>query len=102
MPIINTTTAYDNGALTVADTAVGLADFTGLDAAAVLQAQRIRLTVNSNALRYFYDGATPTTTSGHLIPTNGTIEIIGNQNIQQLLVIRDGGSSAAVVVTLER
>ena len=94
--------AYAYGTGTVSTTVLDLTDLTGLTAALVNQADRLRLTVNSNAVRYRYDGGDPTTSDGHLVPTNGEILLDHNTNIRALRLIRSGGSDAAVSVTLEQ
>jgi hypothetical protein len=99
---INTTVAYAYATQTVADTALALSEFTDFAEVDMALATRIRLTVNTNAIRYRFDGGDPTTTAGHYLATNGTIPIDGSENVANFRIIRDGGSSASVSVTLEQ
>lgn len=87
---------------TVSDTALALTDIGDITAAQLDKADRVRLTVNSNAIHYRYDGGDPTTTSGHYVGTNATFVIDGHANLQALRLIRSGSSDATVAVTLER
>lgn len=98
---IHTTVAYAFGAHTVSTTVLGLVDVTGLTAALVGRAARVRLTCNSGALHYRYDGGDPTTASGHYLGVNASTEIVGAQNIEQLRLSRSGSTDAALAVTLE-
>lgn len=103
MPIINSTIAFAYSTGTVADTALAASGVgTGITAANLQQAQRMRVTCNTNSANYTYDGTAPTTSAGHNIPTSGNIEIIGQRNIAAFLIIRNGGSSASVSITLEK
>lgn len=94
--------AFAYGVLTISNIVKGFADFTGLDADDVAVAQRARLTCNSNALNYTLDGTAPTTSAGHTVAANITIEIDGNANIANFQLIRSGGSDATVAATLFR
>lgn len=102
MPNIQTTIAFAYDVDTVSTVVQTLAEIGALTQAQVDQAQRARITCNTNAINYTYDGTAPTTSAGHTIPTNGTVEIVGNQNIKNVKLIRSGGSNATVAVTLEK
>jgi hypothetical protein len=99
---LNAGTPIGFGSGTVSNTALSLADISGLTAALVDGADRVRLTVNSNALHFRYDGGDPTTSAGHQVPTNGTLILDGNHNLKALRLIRSGASDATVAITLER
>lgn len=101
MANINTTLAYAHGSATVADTVLDLTDFTGIDAADLHQAARMRLTVEAQPVRYRYDGGDATASSGHLLAAGSDLILIGNGNIANFRIIRSGGTSATVQVTLE-
>lgn len=102
MPIIQTTIAFAYDVDTLSTAVQTLAEIGALTQAQVDQAHKARITCNSNAINYTYNGTDPTTTQGHTIPTNGTVEIVGNQNIRNVKLIRSGGSNATVAVTLEK
>lgn len=89
------------GSGTISTTVSSVAGFGSLTQAQVDAAVRMRVTVNSNAVNYRYDGGDPTTSAGHTIPTNGTVLIEGNQAIQQFRMIRSGALDATVAITLE-
>jgi len=98
---IHTTTAFAFGSGSVSTTALALADLTGLSDELVAQADRARITVATNPVRYRYDGGAPTATIGHYLAANEETEIVGRQNIANLRFIRAGGSDGVVSVTLE-
>jgi hypothetical protein len=62
---------------------------------------RAWLTVHSGGIRYRYDGNNPSTTNGHLLGANGTLELIGAQAIRSFRMICDGTVDAVVAYTLE-
>jgi hypothetical protein len=100
MPI-NTTIGFDFDDATVSSTALSLVDV-GFTQAEVDQADRARITVATQAIRYRYDGGAPTASLGHLAAADTSFVIEGNQNIQQLKLIRATGADGAVSVTLEK
>lgn len=97
MARINSTTAFASEQATVSNTALDLDAF-GFTAAQVLQAERIYVFVNSNAIRVWWDGSTPTTSDG--IKFEVGFELVGD-NIRNLSMIRDGASDAEVAIILE-
>lgn len=101
MPIV-TTIGYAYAKQTVSSTALPLASFTGFAAVAVTDASRLTLSVETNSVRYRYDGGAPTASEGHLLAAGDTLVMTGQHNIQQLQVIRATGSDGTVLVTLER
>lgn len=98
---IHTTTAFAFGSGSVSTTALALADLTGLSDELVAQADRARITVATNPVRYRYDGGAPTATVGHYLAADGETEIVGRKNIANLRFIRVGGSDGVVSATLE-
>lgn len=89
------------GSGTVSNEVLGLTDLSGITATLLDRADRVRLTVNSNAVHFRYDGGAPTTSVGHQIPTNGTLVLDGHANLHALRLIRSGSSDATVAATLE-
>jgi hypothetical protein len=102
MANFNVPTGFISVTRTVSTTALALTDFSGITAAILGTAMRLRLTVNTNSANFLYSGSDPTVSAGHNIPTNGTLILDGNQNLVQFKIIRSGGSDASVTVTLER
>lgn len=103
MPIINSTIAFAYSTGTVSSAALAASGVgSGITAANLQDAQRMRVTCNSNSVNYTYNGTDPTTSAGHNIPTGGNIEIIGQRNIAAFKIIRNGGSDASVSITLEK
>lgn len=98
---VSATKAIDYGAGTVSDTALALTDLTGIEAETLDAADRVRLTVNTNAIRYRYDGGDPTTSEGHYVATNGELVLDGNDKLQKLRLIRSGADDTTVSATLE-
>jgi hypothetical protein len=98
---IHTTTAFAFGSDSVSTTVIALVDLTGLSDELVAQADRARITVATNPVRYRYDGDDPTATVGHYLAADSETEIVGRQNIGNLRFIRAGGSDGVVSVTLE-
>ncbi len=86
---------------TVSDTALALSDFTSISEANVKAAKRLWLIVNSNAVRLYYGGTTPTITDGIRISAGNDFVLFGNEQIGKLEIIRDGGTDAEVVAVLE-
>lgn len=85
---------------TVSSTALDLTDIgTALDADALAAADAAHITVSGDAIRYTYDGTTPTATVGHLVADGGEIILVGGNNVQNLQLIRVTGD-ATVFVTL--
>lgn len=97
---INTTGAFAFGNQTVSNTALTLEAFTAFTQAQVDRANRVILTVEAQSLRYRYDGTAPTDAIGHLLTAGSRLELVGNDNIQNLRVIRVTTDST-VMVTLE-
>ena len=52
--------------------------------------------------RYFYDGSTPTSTSGFLLNPYDTVRIKGYSNLNNFKAIRTGATSAKLTVCYER
>jgi hypothetical protein len=85
--------------LTVSNTAIGLTSsaYTSGDKTA----QIAFITIETNDVRYTYDGTTPTTSIGHYALAGSAITLFGTHDIQNFRVIRATGSDAAISVTYE-
>lgn len=59
-----------------------------------------RITVETENIRYRYDGTAPTTTVGHIAYAGTTFTLEGLENIERFRMIADMGTST-VSVTLE-
>jgi hypothetical protein len=94
-------TAFHMATQTVSATALTLADFGSISQAQVDRASRIRITVETQGVRYRYDGTAPTASVGHLLPATAELILTGTENVRQFRIIRSGGSDATVMVTLE-
>ena len=102
MPI-NSTTAFASVQATVADTALSLVDF-GFTQAEVDRASRVRVFVNTNAIRLNWTGTAPTTSSGALLDTATGVpewQLLGDRNIRNLQLVRNSTTSAEVFIILE-
>lgn len=88
---------------TISSTAVLLTALpvTPFTAAQVLDAARAVITVRTNQINIRYDGTAPTVAIGHLYIAGDVFEIVGNENIQLLQLIRNGATDADVTITLE-
>lgn len=85
---------------TVSSTALDLTDIgTALTAEVVADADAAHISVFTDAIRYTYDGTTPTASVGHLIAANDEKILIGRTNVAALQMIRVTGD-ASVFVTL--
>ncbi len=99
---ISTTTAFAfaNGA--VSNTALALTDAPfSFTQAQLDRASRARITIATQPVRYRYDGADPTAAIGHYLAVDAETEIVGNENIQNLRLIRATGVDGAASITLE-
>lgn len=66
------------------------------------KANMVWITVSGNDLRYAFDGTSPTTTIGHLLPADSPPLLVeGRKRILNFRMIGDGGSSATVTFTLD-
>lgn len=61
------------------------------------------LVTNSGAsIRYTYDGTTPTSTVGHLLPDGGNIVLTGQNQMASFQAIRAGSTDSVITITYER
>lgn len=89
--------AFNNA--TVSSTALSLLDI-GFTQAQVDNADRMRLTVETQPLRYRYDGTSPTTSVGHQLVAGSELILLGQQNIAGFEIIAVS-TNGAVFITLE-
>ena len=86
---------------TISNTALALADFTGITTANVAASSKLRLIVNTNAVRLFYGGTTPTITNGIRVAAGSEFVLYGSTNVANFEIIRDAAADSVVVVVLE-
>lgn len=96
---ISTTIASAFNNSTVSSTALSLTDI-GFDADEVAVADRMRVTVETQPLRYRYDGAVATTSVGHQLVAGSVLILDGQQNIANFSIIAVS-TDGAVFITLE-
>jgi len=73
--------------LTVSTVALHVTSATATDATMGL-ARYAYCTVETNSIRYRYDGTAPTSSIGHLVTSGGSFTIYGRRNVGHLLMIR--------------
>ena len=88
------------GYATVSSSAVAISSFTGLAAALIARANVAKITARTAGVMYLTTGNDPTATVGHLIAQNATVEIVGQNNIANLKVIREASTDSEVTITL--
>lgn len=96
-------TAYQTKAATISSAAVAIsAAGWSWTAGNLALADQAVITAHSQPVCMTWDGTTPTATVGMYIPAGGTVTVVGNDNVQAVKLIRQGGSDATVSITLER
>lgn len=95
-------TAINYEAITVGTTVVDLAEAV-TSGGATRRGQRALVTVESQQIRFRYDGTAPTSTEGHVAGDGDQIEIVGYDNINNFRAIRHSAATAdaTIRVTLE-
>jgi hypothetical protein len=94
--------AYDFETITVSSVAIGFTS-SKVSSTGVPSAKAAIITIETNPLRYRYDGTAPTTTVGHLrAATDTPLVVWGINNIRNFKMIRQGGADASVSVTYIR
>lgn len=85
------TQAYDYEAVTVSSTAIGCTaaklSFTPT-LGAVRKAHEIHVTIETDSVRYRFDGGDPTAAIGHLATTGTVISVKGPHNLARFKMIR--------------
>src|SRR3990167_7962840 len=97
--IIGKLFGYDMEEITVASVAIGL---TASKLTTTPKPKEVFIFCETAQLRYFYDGSTPTSTSG--IPLNpfDSIRMKGYSNLNNIKFIRTGLTSSKITVIYER
>lgn len=90
--------AFDQHTISSAALALADLDFTQDQ---VDETARVVISVRSGEVNIAYDGTTPTTSLGHIFTAGDIFEILGNNDVQNLQLIRNGAVDAVVDVTLE-
>jgi hypothetical protein len=99
MPI-STSTAFAYNSATISTTAQDVSDV-GFTDAQIDRADVAYITVDTQAVRFRYDGSAPTAAEGHQLDAGDKWLLVGNQNIRNLQFIRAGASDGFVAITLE-
>jgi len=98
---LNHKNVYAQESLTVSTTSIGgttsLID-NHLQTLAPQKASAAVIQPVSNAIYYTLDGSTPTSTNGHLLPTNEVLAIAGYGKIKRFRAVRSAGADAVVNV----
>jgi len=92
-------TVFGTGTIGIA--AQSLADLTGIAEEDVAAADRARITVAGNPVRYRYDGTAPSAAVGHYLAADAEVVVDGRPNLDRLSFIRAGGADGELAVTLE-
>ena len=90
---------YDQEEITVAGTAIGL---TASKLTTTPKPKEVFIQCETAQVRYFYDGSTPTSTSGFILNPLDTVRIKGYSNLKNFLAIRTGATSAKLTICYER
>jgi hypothetical protein len=98
--------AYAHEKITTLTASTGLTAAT-YDVLGALHPEEALITVETGAIRYTYDGTTPTTSLtsavGHVCQANDSIQLLGYQNITRFRAINEtAGSGAELRVTYSR
>lgn len=103
MPSLQAPIAFRTKALTISSTALAISavgwSWTAGD---VESADRAVITTHTQPIIVTWDGTTPTATLGQHVAAGSSLTISGNVNVQNVKMIRQGGSDATASVTLER
>lgn len=94
------TQAYGYEAVTVSNTAIGCTAsklYNTPTEGAIRKAHEIHVTIETDSVRYRFDGSNPTSTVGHLATPGTVIAIKGPHNIARFLMIRVTGDASAKI-----
>jgi len=95
--MLSSTVTMKSGSVSDAS-ASGLDDL-GFSASDIEYAHRVLVTAGANPVRYAVSGDDPTSTVGHYVAANESVELDRRPDIQELALIGVGGASV-VTVTL--
>lgn len=88
--------------LTVSTTAIGGTPSVYNPTGNVSSARYAFISVETNPLRYWLDGSTPTASLGHLVNTNGNFEVCGVTAVKNFLMIRQGAADSTTMISYGR
>ena len=54
------------------------------------------------SIRYNYDGSTPSSTSGHVLPDGGILTLRGQNQLSKFKCIRNSSADSEIAITYER
>lgn len=97
----NPATPFAKETLTVSSTALPFSSTVYNPATAIAPARIAYVTVETDTIRWWKDGSTPTNLLGHLQAVNSNFEVCGNTAITQFRMIRVTGDST-VHITYSR
>ena len=97
--IIGKLVGYDMEEITITSVAIGL---TTSKLTTTPKPKEVFIQCETAQCRYFYDGTTPTSTSGFILNPLDTVRIKGHSNLNNFLAIRTGTTSAKLTVCYER
>lgn len=84
--------------ITAGASAIGL---TASNLTATPKPKEVFIQCETAQCRYFYDGSTPTSTSGFILNPMDTLRVKGYSNLNNLKFIRTGATSAKLTVCYE-
>ena len=71
--------------------------------AALLGAARVAVvTVDTDKIRYWVDGSTPTSTQGHEVAAGGSFELVGRDTLRNFRAIGSGAATAILEISYFR
>lgn len=105
MPLVvnqRVTVGYSTETLTVADSVQVLTPTKYKDSVTSGGATDAFITLEQGQIRYYYDGTSPTSTTGHILDIGGSLVLRGQNQMSQFKCIRTGTTSGIITVTYER
>lgn len=85
-------TGANSESIVISNTAVALTTIPA-------SAQAAHISVHEQRLRFYYDGSTPTATSGHVGIVDREIDLESREEVTNFKAIREGGTDARISVT---
>lgn len=87
--------AYAQETITVSTTSIGFTS--ALITQGAGDAQLASVSIETNAIRFFGNGSTPTASVGHPVAAGSTITVCGQANIKNFRMIRQSADATATV-----
>ena len=97
--IIGKLYGYTTEEITVTSVAIGL---TTSKLTTTPKPKEVFIQCETAQCRYYYDGSTPTSSSGFILNPLDTVRIKGHSNLNNFLAIRIGATSAKLTVCYEK